>query len=135
MSAFANMNLPHPCITFIRMGKNHSVKSAETSEDDAVMNAPSFRVHCTWSFFLSICKRCKRSCFSLKENNFNYVFPITETWKLSSFQKVELAQFGTEREPETSFTDTYFPFHFFLLVHLHKVSTFLSLHSPKLIIS
>lgn len=94
-------------------GKNHNTRSTKTSEDHAVMNAPSLRVHCMWSFFLSICKCCRRSFFSLRENNFNYVFPITETWKLSSFQKVELAQFGIEKQPETSLTDTYFPFHFF----------------------
>lgn len=103
------------------------VKTAKTSEDDTVMNAPSFRIHCMWSFFLSICKHCKRSFFSLGENNFNYVFPVTETWKLSSFQKVELAEFGIERQPETSFTDSYFLFIFSLLLQLHKVSPFTSL--------
>lgn len=119
---------------FTQMGKNASTKPAKTSEDDATMNVPSFRVHGMRSFLLSICKCC-RSFFSWRENHFNYVFPITETWKLSSFQKVELAQFGIEKQPETSHTDTYFPFHFFLLVHLHEVSTFLSLRSPELVVS
>lgn len=37
---------------FTQTGKNPSTKSAKTSEDDATMNVPSFRVHCMRSFFL-----------------------------------------------------------------------------------
>lgn len=49
---------------------------------------------------LPICERCTRGFLPSKGNNFNYVFSTKETWKLSSFQKVELAQFRTERLPK-----------------------------------